>query len=357
MIIFAVMDSLRKKEILLYLCVWALLFALAPLSGAFASKSDILLMWKQLLPFLILFIVHDTLLLPLIRKFNGRNSLIYFICLAAILALFGLYCYSHPLPGAPPPGIDGRQGPPGQPIPGTGRPMRPEFMKFIIGLLMLLANAGISAMLRALDSERRLRQIETENIARQIEVLRYQVNPHFFMNTLNNIHTLVQVDPEKARECIEEFSHLMRMSLTDGSALLVPLERELQCLQSFISLMRIRYPESVDIQLSLPESCGDTVAPPLLMTSCLENAFKHGISYEEPSFVHFGVKCEDGKVFFYCTNSVHRAESSERGGFGLENLRRRLDLTYGKASSFSISENEKTFTVTIVFPARWEIKS
>ena len=109
-----------------------------------------------------------------------------------------------------------------------------------------------------------MKELEAENIRQQLESLRYQINPHFLMNTLNNIHALVDLDPEKAKESIEVFSKMMRVLLYEGNAPTIPLAKELDFIEHFISLMRLRYPEdAVRIETVFPAACPDAAVPPL----------------------------------------------------------------------------------------------
>ena len=214
------MDILRKREIGLYAGVWAVIFALAPATMFFhymaghdgsVSWAEILDAWGDILPYLLLFVVHDLLSASFIRK---RQTFLYLLVTLSLLVAFGVYCYStgHRPPGPP---MDGMGGPPAMPEDGR-RPLHPETMRLIIGVLVILVNLGVKAMFAALGSERKVQDLKAESLNRQLETLRYQINPHFFMNTLNNIHALVDVDPEKAKESIQAFSKLMRIVLYEG---------------------------------------------------------------------------------------------------------------------------------------------
>ncbi len=134
-----------------------------------------------------------------------------------------------------------------------------------------------------LEQEKTL--LEKENVQNQLAFLRNQVSPHFFMNTLNNIHALIDVDTEEAKEAIIKLSKLMRHLLYDSQAELVPLAKEMEFIQSYINLMKLRFSEKVKINLSIPDQLPDKSIPPFLFTSFVENAFKHGISYQNSSFI------------------------------------------------------------------------
>lgn len=309
------------------------------------------------LPFLVLVLVHHFLLAPLIRK----KLPLYIGLTVALLVLFGIWCFS-PLSrpqGAPPfpeeaemmppplPGPDGR----GPGDPGRRGPMNPETSRLIMGILLVGVDLGVYFYIDSRRKERRMKELEAENTKQRLESLRYQINPHFLMNTLNNIHALVDIDPEKAKESIEEFSKMMRILLYEGESPTIPLAKELDFIEHFISLMRLRYPEeAVRIETLFPENRSGVAVPPLVMASFVENAFKHGVSYSEDSFIRVKVELQDGKVVFHCSNSSHPADGDERHGIGLENIKKRLALLYGNVYTLSIDEDGGRYDVLLAVP-------
>lgn len=358
----SVMDTMRKREGLLYAAGWAVVFALAAalvvyqhfsLGASGQLASHILRTWRDILPFFLLFVAHDVLATPFLLKDK------YLPYALITLVLFGLFAVvlltlspRPPFAGGAPPGA-----PPGGPFGGPGPfedrgPMDPEVMKLVIGLLVIGVNVGVKAVFNTIRSERKMQELRAQNMGQQLEMLRYQINPHFFMNTLNNIHALVDIDPEKAKESIEEFSKLMRIVLYDGSAPTIPLQRELDYLRHYVSLMRLRYPESVQIDLSFPAEVEGAEVPPLLMASFVENAFKHGISYQAASYVRVSVELRSRQITFCCANSVHGSEDTGPHGIGLENIRKRLDLMYGDAYTLQIEALPDAFKVLLVLPER-----
>lgn len=316
---------------------------------------------KTLILFLLLVLIHHFLLTPLIRKRLSAYVGLTFV----LLVLFGIWCYSPrnrpdfpPLPQwqssqLPSPPTDSREGL----EPGGGKgPLKPETMKLIIGVLLIGADLGVFFYLEARREKLRMQQLLAENHKQQLESLRYQINPHLFMNTLNNIHALVDIDPEKAKESIEEFSKMMRILLYEGDAPTIPLSKELDFIEHFISLMRLRYPgESVRIETLFPEDRSGVVVPPLLMASFVENAFKHGVSYSAESFIRVKVERQEDEVFFRCTNSSHPASTDKQHGVGLENIRKRLSLLYGNNYTLSLDESDECYDVLLSIPSHTEI--
>jgi hypothetical protein len=364
------MDVIRKRELWLYAAVWGLVFALVPLVLFFSVLSgtdeqfawrDILPLWGGILPFLLLFVLHNHLAAPFLERKRIGPYLAVTLTLLVVSAVYCFFSGNRPpemAGGGPPP-------PPGGPFgmeedfrpapPDGRRPVTPEVLKIIMGVLVVVTNLGVKAVFRNYRNEQKLQELKAQSLGQQLETLRYQINPHFFMNTLNNIHALVDIDPDKAKESIEVFSKLMRIVLYEGNAPTISISRETEYPGHYVSLMRLRYPESVDIILDVQEDMPEAQVPPLLLASFAENAFKHGVSYEEKSFIHISVAVRDGTVCFKCVNSRHPAKADAEHGLGLDNVRKRLDLLYGARYSLDIEETANVYDVRLRMPAREDV--
>ena len=354
------MEPEKKQELIIYGIFWGMLLVLVPavmlvrgMSGWGSFRmEEVVDIWLGILPFLVLFLLHELLAAPLLVE-KGK-PLAYVGVMIGLMALFGLYVWMSRRPpvmppppfDGPPPSFDG----PVPPVSGNRMPMAPEAMKLLLALLLMGVNLGVKYYLKSVRSERRLHELQRENLERQLESLRYQINPHFFMNTLNNIHALVDIDPEQAKESIEEFSKLMRFVLYEGNRPTIPLSMELEFLRHYVSLMKMRYADTVRIDLSLPETGEGAEIPPLVLASFVENAFKHGISYEKPSFVRVSVKVADGKVAFRCVNSRQGEDQVRSHGIGLQNVRGRLNLLYGDRYTLHIDPGDEVYDILLLLP-------
>ena len=358
-----------RQERILYALVWSVVFLAVPMTCIFQwlnGKGEVSIwqgtwpVWLRILPFFLLFLVHDLLLSPLLVQ--RKKTLAYLLLTAVVFSLFcvSVTRFSGPSGGPGGPGDGPRPEwaapgerpprPPRAPAAPPGRPpIKPETMRILVGLLMLGVNLGVKYYYQSLREAQRVRELELENLNQQLEALRYQINPHFFMNTLNNIHALVDLDPEKARESILELSKMMRYILYEGNRPTIPLAQEADFLRHYVSLMRIRYPGEIRIDLSLPADCGEAEVPPLVFASSVENAFKHGISYEAESFVSIEVSCEDGRVVFRCSNSRHGAATG--GGIGVHNVRKRLELLYDEDFTYTVEATESRYDIRMNLPA------
>lgn len=230
----------------------------------------------------------------------------------------------------------------------------PVLLNVFLGMLVLGFNLGISLFFKSYREQEVLSELESMRLQEELKYLKTQINPHFFMNMLNNIHAMIEVDPVKAQDMIIELSKLMRYVLYEGDNSSTTFAREVRFISSYISLMRRRYPaDKVDIQFDAPSDPSDSVKlPPLLFISFIENAFKHGVSYMKASMIKVNIKESDGMIDFCCRNTKANADASvvNEGGVDLDNVKRRLDLLYDTRYELEIDETEEEYTVMLKLP-------
>lgn len=226
-------------------------------------------------------------------------------------------------------------------------------------LLFLISNLTIFATVTAVHFT--FQMIETENERREAEklkieaehkLLKYQLNPHFLMNTLNNIHAQIDIDSEAAQESVRLLSKLMRYMLYEANHDRVPLAKEVDFLSNYFEMMRKRYIDTVSIELIVPKEIPNISIPPVLFINLAENAFKHGITYDSSSFLRFELKVENDKIICHSVNSKikNKADIQESYGFGIESLRKRLDIIYADNYTYDIEDTENTYTVNLIIP-------
>lgn len=263
----------------------------------------------------------------------------------------------HIAPGDLPPGeLPPKHKPPGpENRPGRNTPpiQLPPFISFIVVSILIVGfDTGLVVSVKWAQSEQKRIQAEKENTESQLALLQNQVSPHFFMNTLNNIHSLIDIDAEEAKDSIIKLSKLMRHLLYDSQADSIPLSKEFEFIMSYVELMKLRYSDKVSISLNLPKTVSDRSVPPLLFTSFVENAFKHGISYQTSSYIDISFFFEDDKLCLTIRNSIpdKMLEEGHSGGIGIENSRLRLDLIYGDSYTLDIDDTKEEFTVRLKIP-------
>ena len=223
-----------------------------------------------------------------------------------------------------------------------------DILSVVVLILMLGANLGIKGYFHSRDDRKRLAALERQNLEQQLEYLRYQISPHFFMNTLNNIHALVDIDPDKAKDTILELSRMMRFVLYEGNKQGVPLSREMDFIRHYVTLMKLRFTDKVRIDIDLPTEVPERQIPPLILITFIENAFKHGISYQHESFVEVKVAVEGDNLHFTCRNSKADKPNEEKGGVGLANVRKRLHLLFGHRYTLNTNNMADIYSVELV---------
>ena len=374
------MKHQSRQENMIYLVVWGMLFAAPLLSLYVRSVSDesisfdwneVFLVWRRFAIFLFLFLIHNFLLAPLLV--HKQRKLLYFSFVAAILTVFIIYqCSNRPDRGQmkhrmrpPMEQRDSRAGESNNgrpfahddhPSPAPRHHLPPPIIgeRDILAVMMLLlmfgANLGMKYYYRSRNDHKKLLELEKQNLEQQLEYLRYQINPHFFMNTLNNIHALVDIDPEKAQATILELSKMMRFVLYEGDKNNVTLSREFDFLRTYIHLMELRYTDKVKISVDLPSEVPDKTLPPLMLISFVENAFKHGVSYRHDSFIEVSATLSSDQMHFTCRNSKADHPNEEKGGVGLSNVKKRLDLLYDNRYTLDISDGASTYNVELTLP-------
>ena len=188
----------------------------------------------------------------------------------------------------------------------------------------------------------------------ELKNLRSQINPHFLLNTLNNIYALTAIDQTKAQEAIQQLSKLLRHMLYDNQEPFVALQDEIQFLENYVSLMKIRLSQNVEVTFDKHVKDPYLKVAPLLFISLVENAFKHGVSPTEHSFVHIMMEEDGNRLCVTIENSYHPKNEQDRSGhgIGLNQVQRRLDLAYPARYEWQkgVSEDNKIYTsqITII---------
>ncbi|MDE5813533.1 MAG: histidine kinase, partial [Muribaculaceae bacterium] len=231
----------------------------------------------------------------------------------------------------------------------------PILLEFVYSLLVVGCNLAVAMTFRYFEDRLETERLMKANAENQLAYLKAQINPHFYMNMLNNIHGMIEIDPERAQTMVLDMSSLMRYMLYDSSKPYISLSDEIAFLNNYLNLMRQRYPESkvrIDRDFPTDEAAVSIQLPPLLFLVFIENAFKHGISYKSASYVDVSISVEERHVNFLCVNSRHPEGRSvnERSGIGLRNIRQRLDLLYGPAATLEIEESQSEYRVRLSIP-------
>lgn len=375
-----------KQENVTYIAMWLLLFSTPMLILIIhaSSNSNLDIDWwtimhieEILAMYFVAFLVHNFLLAPMLLY---KQQTWRYVCsiLILVVAFIALQSWIRPImheqqrhrPRAempmmqryykadnfrddrPRPQFDDRPRPQfKEPRPFIG----PAELTNTLALIFLMGmNLGVKLYYKADKDRNRMQQLEKENLKQRLNYLRYQISPHFFMNTLNNIHALVDIEPEKAKKSIVELSKLMRHILYDGDTNISPLSDEVQFLQNYIALMKMRFTGMVKVNTDFPAMTSQKGIAPLILAIFAENAFKHGVSYKSPSNIDMTLRCHNNEfILFTCKNSKRKDGAKEKdldGGIGLRNVKNRLELIYSDRYHIDIKDTEDNYKVRLLLP-------
>ena len=338
---------LRYIETAIHIIGWGIVFGFPYLM---MSRSGVNLTWEDYLrhgsivplSFLIVFYTNYLFLIPR-YLFGGRTkeyiliNILLIACLAFGSHLWQEYTFRHQPPERP-----------DQPF-HIGPP---KWLFLLRDAFSMVLTVGLSTAIRLskrwIKIEDARREAEKSRTEAELKNLRNQLNPHFLLNTLNNIYALIAFDADKAQTAVQELSCLLRYVLYENQQKTVTLDKEIDFIGNYIELMRIRLAANVNVETHFdirPDS--RTEIAPLIFISLIENAFKHGISPTEPSFIRICFSESPGEISCHITNSYHPKTQTDKSGsgIGLEQVQKRLDLSYPGRYSWKqgISEDKKEY--------------
>jgi hypothetical protein len=335
------------SENIIYLIFWILVFTFPVLLSAGGNRIDWSRVIQELIrifPFFMVFLLNNFVLF---RFFKEKKYTKYLLITTIILIAFSflgsfnnlVYEFLRlPRASQPPGRFD------------TMRVLNNFFYNTIISILVIGFNNAIKITFDWLEEKRNYEQLQKENFKNQLSMLQHQISPHFFMNTLNNIHALIDYDKEVAKESVVKLSHLMRVLLYENEN--YTLQKEIDFLKDYIELMKIRVNQNVEIIFKYPEIIPRVDFPPLLFISFVENSFKHGILAVGKSFIHIHFTFDTDFLSVKIINSKITVpqHNNTNTTIGLANSRQRLDLIYNKNYKFDVTETESTYEVNIKVP-------
>lgn len=185
----------------------------------------------------------------------------------------------------------------------------------------------------------------------ELSNLRSQINPHFLLNTLNNIYALTAINTQKAQEAIQDLSKMLRHILYDYQRSEIELRDEVEFLKNYIRLMKLRQGPSVEVNTSFHITNEQQKVAPMIFISLVENAFKHGVKPAVPCTINITIQANDKQIVCDIVNSNHPKTSTDRSGHGvgLELVRRRLELAYKGRYEWThgVNDNQKMYHSTI----------
>ena len=335
------------SEKVIYLIFWIFVFTFPVLLSPSTNGID----WNRashelirIIPFFLVFLINNFVLFSF---FKNKRYLKYFlftfttIFIFSILSSFDYLAYvflNISQPARSPIKID------------TLWILNNLFYNFIFSLLVIGLNNAIKITFSWLEEKKNYEQLKKENLKNQLSILQHQISPHFFMNTLNNIHALMDYDKEIAKNSLVTLSKLMRVLLYENDN--YTLQMEIDFLKDYIDLMKIRVTENVEIKFEYPEKIPHINFPTLLFISFVENSFKHGIKAIGKSFIYINFLYENEFLNVKILNSKNSTSKNNISpvNIGLNNSKKRLDLIYQDNYIFKVIETETTYEVNLKIP-------
>ena len=209
------------------------------------------------------------------------------------------------------------------------------------------------------EVETRAMQTSIQARDAELKALKAQINPHFLFNSLNSISALTSIDPSRARDMCVLLGDFLRMTLGLGEKTVVRFSEELDLLQKYLAIEKVRFGDRLKMQENIQEDSKACLLPPLLLQPLVENAVKHGIaSLPEGGNVRLSAERQNGRLAIVVENSWDPDAPPRRsGGLGLKNVQQRLEARYGKEASVRVNTEGDLFQVSLSLPAESEEKS
>jgi len=310
----------------------------------------------------IIFYTNYLILVP--RFFFSERKHKYFLSLLFMLSfLYFVSDRSNALvfkyvPGRNMTEVAGRQRDGG----GQMRPPKPEdhgplpfremhlFNFAFTSVFLVFFSLGMRVLERHSQTEKLQKELEKEKLNSELAFLKNQISPHFFFNTLNNIYSLISINAEDSQKAVLRLSKLMRYLLYDSEQGNTRLSNEIDFMNNYIDLMKLRMSSKIKLDVTFPDKYEDVNIPPLIFIPFIENAFKHGISYREKSFIRIGMTTGKEFILFNCANSIVKSRDendSDHSGIGLENVTKRLALLFPGKHDLKINKSETEFEVVL----------
>lgn len=328
----------KKREIALHIVCWLLFGSiLVFLFGFLPGDSEATLPIVMYIPPLIaLFYTNTSLLIP---RLLAKKKVILYILTVIGAVTFIIYTYH-----------------------GIQILLNNEFyykhgwfprivtqQAFMNSLLVLTVSGGLKMTREWFRNERLKNEMENEKMASELALLKSQINPHSLFNNLNSIYSLAIKKSEDAPKAIVKLSEMMRYMLYDSAASQISLSKEVEHLQNYIDLQKLRVSRKTRIQFEIDGDIETKMIEPMLLEPFVENAFKHGDIFREQSQIIIQLKVVGDELYFYVENTVTQNGhvKDKHSGIGLKNIEKRLSLLYPGQHRLEVRQDEDKFIVSL----------
>lgn len=332
----------RMKSLILHSLFWSvwLFRSFYDVFGVWGFQGALLYIGVVLITQMPLVYFHLYFLIP--RLFNKKYIIIYLLSAASCVTLYSYsnYYLLTQLPAS----------------------WTPDIMKLFIerlqpnydileGVIVIILTYALKYTLIAFITKNELLQVQKEKLQLELNALKSQINPHFLFNTLNNLYSLTLKNSEKSSEVVLKLSDIMRYVLYQSNEFKVPLQKELEFIQNYVALQKIRYSDNYSISFIVNGAVNGQTVAPLLLIDFIENAFKHGLDRRfNDGQVKIEINLSKSAFDFNVKNSKGLGEDghiNKTNGIGLSNIKRRLELMYPGNYALDIKDDNDNFEVNL----------
>ncbi len=221
---------------------------------------------------------------------------------------------------------------------------------FVSSLFIVIFVAMLKFAEDWFELEAKRKEIENEKLMAELRFLKAQINPHFLFNTLNNLYYLAFTNSPNTTEVIAKLSQMMRYMIYDSNHPKVPVSKEIEYMENYMSLEKLRLNNQIPINFEVQGNTSNLTIVPLIFITFLENAFKHGVSNNsETAWVNILIKIEGNQCIYKVENSKipKNTNNEEKSGIGLQNLQRRLALSYPDNYELKVEDEKESYGVEL----------
>lgn len=335
-------DNRLHKQILLHISIWSVFVFFSLMQPHQDTNVISPRLVYILLGNIALFYINYSYLVP---KFLLKSKTLWYVVFTILLIVFfgivsrEFFPMLNPERGGGPP-FEGK------------RPQR--FFDFkligpiIFNILIVVSGTAFKVYAEWNRNERKKSEIEMQKSSTELHFLKHQLSPHFLFNSLNSIYSLTTKKSNDAPEAVITLSELMRYMLYETNNEFVTLQKELEYIQNYLKLQRLRIANNENVTLNIHGSISNQKIRPLLLISFIENAFKYGTDFKGNTEVKIDIRVKNEELYFECVNLIgNRKIEVDSSGIGLQNTKDRLELLYPEKYLLFIGEKKGRFIVNL----------
>jgi len=336
-------DNIKRKQLLVHVSIWTVFaffnFMQPRLDSNFVNKSVLILLIGKI----VLFYINYSYLVP---QFLLKKRARLYVVLTLILVIISTLLFRE-------------FGPEFQPKPNISIPPppkdKPEFLfhfkfigPFIFNILLVVTGIALRVYAEWNRNERLKKEIEVQKSATELSFLKNQLNPHFLFNSLNSIYSLTTKKSNDAPEAVITLSELMRYMLYETDNEFVPLKNELEYIQNYLKLQRLRIVNNENVTINIHGAVSNQKIRPLVLISFIENAFKYGTDFRGNTEIKIEINVNENNFEFTCINLIGKSKVNKNSsGIGLQNTKERLELLYPNKHTLLVEEKDNRFIVKL----------